>query len=235
MTRSDLVTRLAERFSQLTQRDTEFAVKTMLDAMSDALARGHRIEIRGFGSFSINRRPPRMGRNPRSGEQVVIPEKLVPHFKPGKACARRWTPRCRCDADGPPAPPRADRQTARKGPIAGCGPHGRPRPRMARMRFLVWLFRAFLFFTLFAFALNNLQAATVQLVLRRASGTRRWSSWCWWPSRRLRDRRAGHGASWWRTAARRALGAARGARRAGQRFNGAAVRVRARAPARAGL
>ncbi len=85
MTRSDLVTRLAERFSQLTQRDTEFAVKTILDAMSDALARGHRIEIRGFGSFSINRRPPRMGRNPRSGEQVVIPEKLVPHFKPGKA------------------------------------------------------------------------------------------------------------------------------------------------------
>jgi integration host factor subunit beta len=85
MTRSDLVTRLTERFSQLTQRDTEFAVKTILDAMSDALARGHRIEIRGFGSFSINRRPPRVGRNPRSGEQVVIPEKLVPHFKPGKA------------------------------------------------------------------------------------------------------------------------------------------------------
>ena len=85
MTRSDLVTRLAERFAQLTQRDTEFAVKTMLDAMSDALARGYRIEIRGFGSFSINRRPPRMGRNPRSGAQVLIPEKLVPHFKPGKA------------------------------------------------------------------------------------------------------------------------------------------------------
>ena len=85
MTRSDLVTRLAEQFSQLTHRDTEFAVKTILDAMSDALSRGHRIEIRGFGSFSINRRPPRVGRNPRSGEQVVIPEKLVPHFKPGKA------------------------------------------------------------------------------------------------------------------------------------------------------
>lgn len=85
MTRSDLVARLGERFSQLTHRDAEFAVKTILDAMSDALARGHRIEIRGFGSFSINRRPPRIGRNPRSGEQVVIPEKLVPHFKPGKA------------------------------------------------------------------------------------------------------------------------------------------------------
>jgi integration host factor subunit beta len=85
MTRSDLVAALAERFATLTQKDTEFAVKTMLDAMSDALARGHRIEIRGFGSFSINRRPPRLGRNPRSGEQVPIPEKLVPHFKPGKA------------------------------------------------------------------------------------------------------------------------------------------------------
>jgi integration host factor subunit beta len=85
MTRSDLVNQLAERFGQLTNRETEFAVKTMLDAMADALARGHRIEIRGFGSFSINRRPPRMGRNPRSGEQVLIPEKLVPHFKPGKA------------------------------------------------------------------------------------------------------------------------------------------------------
>jgi len=85
MTRSDLVARLGERFTQLTHRDAEFAVKTILDAMSDALARGHRIEIRGFGSFQVNRRPPRMGRNPRSGEQVVIPEKLVPHFKPGKA------------------------------------------------------------------------------------------------------------------------------------------------------
>jgi len=85
MTRSDLVNLLAERFGQLTHRDTELAVKTMLDAMTDALGRGHRIEIRGFGSFSVNRRPPRLGRNPRSGERVVIPEKLVPHFKPGKA------------------------------------------------------------------------------------------------------------------------------------------------------
>ena len=85
MTRSDLVAQLAERFGQLAHRDAEFAVKTILDAMSGALAKGHRIEIRGFGSFSINRRPPRVGRNPRSGEQVIISEKLVPHFKPGKA------------------------------------------------------------------------------------------------------------------------------------------------------
>ena len=85
MTRSDLVAELAERFGQLTQRDTEFAVKTILDAMSVALGAGHRIEIRGFGSFSVNWRAPRKGRNPRSGEQVQIPEKRVPHFKPGKA------------------------------------------------------------------------------------------------------------------------------------------------------
>ncbi len=100
MTRSDLVSRLGERFTQLAHRDSEFAVKTILDAMSDALARGHRIEIRGFGSFSISRRPPRVGRNPRSGEQVVIPEKLVPHFKPGKAL--REAVDARTPAEPPP-------------------------------------------------------------------------------------------------------------------------------------
>jgi len=85
MTRSDLVESLAAQFAHLTQKDAEAAVKAILDAMADALLKGHRIEIRGFGSFSINRRPPRMGRNPRSGESVAIPEKRVPHFKPGKA------------------------------------------------------------------------------------------------------------------------------------------------------
>ena len=85
MIRSDIVEALSEQFSQLTNKDSEQAVKTILDAMSEALVRGHRIEIRGFGSFSINRRPPRMGRNPRTGEAVAIAEKRVPHFKPGKA------------------------------------------------------------------------------------------------------------------------------------------------------
>ena len=85
MTRSDLVEALAQQFGQLAHRDAEIAVKAILDAMSDAMVKGHRIEIRGFGSFSINRRPPRQGRNPRSGESVAIPEKRVPHFKPGKA------------------------------------------------------------------------------------------------------------------------------------------------------
>ena len=89
MTKSELIARLAERFaeqnSQLVFKDAELAVKTILDAMTESLSRGQRIEIRGFGSFAINRRPPRVGRNPRTGASVPIPERRVPHFKPGKA------------------------------------------------------------------------------------------------------------------------------------------------------
>ena len=85
MTRSDLVEALAAQFTQLGQRDAELAVRAILEAMSEALVQGQRIEIRGFGSFSVNHRSPRIGRNPRSGESVAIPEKRVPHFKPGKA------------------------------------------------------------------------------------------------------------------------------------------------------
>lgn len=89
MTRSDLVVELAERFGQLTHRDTEFAVKTILDAMAKTLADGNRIEIRGFGSFALSHRPPRVGRNPKSGERVEVPQKRVPHFKPGKELRER--------------------------------------------------------------------------------------------------------------------------------------------------
>ncbi|MDR1708688.1 MAG: integration host factor subunit beta [Candidatus Accumulibacter sp.] len=84
MTKSDLIARLAERFPQLVAKDADFSVKMILDALSDALIRGDRIEIRGFGSFSLNYRPPRIGRNPKSGDKVQVPEKWVPHFKPGK-------------------------------------------------------------------------------------------------------------------------------------------------------
>ena len=85
MTKSELIERIVTHQGQLSSKDVELAIKTMLEQMSQALATGDRIEIRGFGSFSINRRPPRVGRNPRSGESVQIPEKRVPHFKPGKA------------------------------------------------------------------------------------------------------------------------------------------------------
>ena len=107
MTRSDLVDELAARFGQLTHRDTEQAVRAILEAVGDALVRGHRVEIRGFGSFSANRRPPRMGRNPRSGESVAIPEKRVPHFKPGKALREAVDARTEAlerRASGPAAP-----------------------------------------------------------------------------------------------------------------------------------
>ena len=89
MTKSDLIARLAERFPQLVAKDADYAVKMILDAMTDALARGDRIEIRGFGSFALNYRPPRVGRNPKSGEKVHVPEKYVPHFKAGKELRER--------------------------------------------------------------------------------------------------------------------------------------------------
>jgi integration host factor subunit beta len=89
ITRSELVERLAQAFPQLLPRDVELAVKTLLDTMSQALAEGKRIELRGFGSFVMHHRPPRQGRNPKSGEAVMVPEKHVPHFKPGKELRER--------------------------------------------------------------------------------------------------------------------------------------------------
>src|SRR5574340_838929 len=84
MTRSDLIAKLAERYTQLLGKDAELAVKVILDSMSATLSRGGRIEIRGFGSFALNYRPPRLGRNPKSGDKVQVPAKYVPHFKAGK-------------------------------------------------------------------------------------------------------------------------------------------------------
>lgn len=89
MTKSELITRLANRFPQLVAKDADYAVKMILDEMTMSLARGDRIEIRGFGSFSLNHRPPRVGRNPKSGEKVMVPEKRVPHFKAGKELRER--------------------------------------------------------------------------------------------------------------------------------------------------
>ena len=89
MTRSELIARLAERYPQLVAKDAEFAVRTILEAMARTLVDGHRIEIRGFGSFALSHRPPRVGRNPKSGEKVMVPGKRVPHFKPGKELRER--------------------------------------------------------------------------------------------------------------------------------------------------
>ncbi|MBP7366817.1 MAG: integration host factor subunit beta [Pseudoxanthomonas sp.] len=84
MTKSELIEILARRQSHLKAEDVDLAVKALLEMMGGALASGERIEIRGFGSFSLHYRPPRLGRNPKTGDSVALPGKHVPHFKPGK-------------------------------------------------------------------------------------------------------------------------------------------------------
>lgn len=89
MTKSELIAKLAKRYPQLVAKDVEIAVNAIFEAMTASLVAGRRIEIRGFGSFGINYRPPRMGRNPKSGERVPVPEKFVPHFKAGRELRER--------------------------------------------------------------------------------------------------------------------------------------------------
>ena len=89
MTKSELIEALAKRQQHLAFGDVELAVKSVIEQMSHALANGERIEVRGFGSFALHYRPPRMGRNPKTGEAVALPGKHVPHFKPGKELRER--------------------------------------------------------------------------------------------------------------------------------------------------
>jgi integration host factor subunit beta len=89
MTKSELIDRLAEIQQHLSHADVELGVKSIIEQMSASLSNGERIEIRGFGSFSLHYRAPRMGRNPKTGEAVALPGKHVPHFKPGKALRER--------------------------------------------------------------------------------------------------------------------------------------------------
>ncbi|MFA7555925.1 MAG: integration host factor subunit beta [Spongiibacteraceae bacterium] len=89
MTKSELIERVASRQAQLSLKDVELAVKTIIEQMSQTLAAGERIEIRGFGSFSLHYREPRQGRNPKTGETVELNGKYVPHFKPGKEMRER--------------------------------------------------------------------------------------------------------------------------------------------------
>ena len=89
MTKSELIERIAQKQAQLAHRDVELAVKMMLEHMAERLASGDRIEIRGFGSFSLHFRPGRVGRNPKTGAPVSLPAKHVPHFKPGMELRER--------------------------------------------------------------------------------------------------------------------------------------------------
>ena len=89
MTRSDLIQILTKKFPQLVIADAEMSVKTIIDGITEELASGGRVEIRDFGSFGLNHRPPRIGRNPKTGERVEVPAKHVPHFKMGKEMKER--------------------------------------------------------------------------------------------------------------------------------------------------
>lgn len=89
MTKSEMIEVLSLKQNQLAYKDVELAVKTMLEQMASTLASGDRIEIRGFGSFSLHYRPPRTGRNPKTGDSVSLIAKYVPHFKPGKEMRER--------------------------------------------------------------------------------------------------------------------------------------------------
>ena len=89
MTRSELIELIASQQSQLSTKDVELAVKLMIDHMAETLSSGERIEIRGFGSFSLHYREPRQGRNPKTGDSVELEGKHVPHFKPGKELRER--------------------------------------------------------------------------------------------------------------------------------------------------
>jgi integration host factor subunit beta len=89
MTKSELITKIASQFPQLTHADTAHSIQSMLDGMVDALANNHRIEIRGFGSFSIHVREPRISRNPKTGEKVQVGAKRAPHFKAGSDLKKR--------------------------------------------------------------------------------------------------------------------------------------------------
>lgn len=89
MTKSELIEAIALKHTQLSQKDLDLSVKTLLEQMAQSLEKRERIEIRGFGSFSLRRRPPRIGRNPKTGEPVDLLEKYVPHFKPGKELRER--------------------------------------------------------------------------------------------------------------------------------------------------
>ncbi len=89
MTKSELIEVIAKKQRHLPAKDVELAVKHLLELMGNSLAAGERIEVRGFGSFSLHYRPPRMGRNPKTGEAVALSGKHVPHFKPGKELRER--------------------------------------------------------------------------------------------------------------------------------------------------
>ena len=110
MIKSELVARLTARYPHLYHRDVERIVTTVLDNITKALSEGHRVELRGFGAFSVKKREPRTGRNPRTGEQVAVASKRVPYFKTGKDLRDRLNKEAARAAGLTPAEPTEDKK-----------------------------------------------------------------------------------------------------------------------------
>ena len=104
MTKSELIEIIAREQSHLAYRDVELAVKCMIEQMSQSLASGDRIEIRGFGSFSLHYRPPGVGRNPNTGDSVTLSGRYVPHFRPGKELRERVNSKFAASNEATPEP-----------------------------------------------------------------------------------------------------------------------------------
>src|SRR3954453_5830446 len=120
MTKSELILKIGEMNPHLYQRDVERIVSTIFDEISAALARGDRVELRGFGAFSVKQREARKGRNPRTGETVAVDQKGVPFFKTGKELRDRLN--LSRGSEGGSAPKSAEPSAAPKGPATGSGP-----------------------------------------------------------------------------------------------------------------
>ncbi len=108
MIKSELIEKLASGNPHLMHRDVEKIVNVVFEEITSALARGDRVELRGFGAFSVKHRPARVGRNPRTGDQVEVPEKYVPYFKTGKELRIRLNP----PEEQPPTKPAKGRKKA---------------------------------------------------------------------------------------------------------------------------
>ena len=122
MTKSELIERIAQKQNQLVYRDVELGVKTVLEHMSECLAAGGRIEIRGFGSFSLHFRPGRVGRNPKTGDPVSLAAKYVPHFKPGKKLRELVNEGSRTSQDTDPASDPGADSAPNRPPADGSSP-----------------------------------------------------------------------------------------------------------------
>ena len=173
MTKSELIDRLAAQFPQLVAKDAELAVKMILDAMAESLAKGERIEIRGFGSFGLNYRPPRTGRNPEVRREGAGAARSTSRTsRPARNCASGSTSRSSRNPSRVALSSRAAVPPARVTPPASC------RITESSMQLLRWIVGVTLFLALLFLSLQNAELGDAQVLPSRGAGRRRSSSSC---------------------------------------------------------